>query len=412
MPSGYTFDSSHGPGVGMSSSGSSGSGRSYTSSSSGSSISNAVNKLVSSVSNAASTNTSMLGDRIREFLGNPSTSARMANLYDGYVNDYGLAFDMDEYYDKLLEMADYNNQWSANQAQKAMDFEASQADKMMQYQTRSDQAAMAWSAKEAQKSRDWTQNLSDTAHQREIKDLMAAGLNPILSANGGAWSGSGATGQGFSSSGAMASGSMGATDMSASAVFGNMVSGMMTTARDLAITRMNTEANKYATDKQFAAAKMAAETSIFNNNNNIDANKAIRALDRDADIQKAGIQASATRDAAAAGAGAVMSAAAMQSNAAKYSADRHYESAEQTAGATRYQANRSYQSTKYRADTDYDIQKLKNESNILSNPVGYLDYMDDTKLGKTIQEVVNGYQQLERLFPNVHQPHEIGDWLK
>jgi len=57
--------------------------------------------------------------------------------------------------------------------------------------------ASAFSAHEAQKNRDWQQVQSGTAHQREMADLIAAGLNPILTATGGAGAGigSGATGQ-------------------------------------------------------------------------------------------------------------------------------------------------------------------------------------------------------------------------
>ena len=44
----------------------------------------------------------------------------------------------------------------------------------------------AFNAEEAQKARDFSEYMSNTSHQREVEDLKRAGLNPVLSANGGA----------------------------------------------------------------------------------------------------------------------------------------------------------------------------------------------------------------------------------
>lgn len=214
-----------------------------------------------------------------------------------------------------------------------------------------------------------------------MNDLIAAGLNPILAANNGAQTGSGATGQAFASHGAM-----GNVNESMPNVVGSLISSVVNSGSQAALTNMNNQMQKYQSDMQYASAKLAAEASIYNNNNAVSANKAIAKMNNDRMIEQANINASASRYVSDQSLrGALANAGAMT-----YSADQAHANAILNKEAMQYSADQALKGHY----VDQETQKWLNEHNINSNPAGYVvgqvgDAVDMLTEGEVPEKVKN-----------------------
>lgn len=175
-----------------------------------------------------------------------------AGQFSGYVDDYsGL----------LAQARDYSNMINSRAVENT-------------------ERQMEFNAAEAQKNREWQEKMSNTAYQRQVADLIAAGLNPVLAVGG-----SGAS----TPSGSSASAGAADVDKSLPSLIGGYLSSLIQSATainsaniykesNLAGVLMSSQAMRDSAAISASAYRYATDQGAINVLNQIGGNKDIAAM--------------------------------------------------------------------------------------------------------------------------------------
>lgn len=123
----------------------------------------------------------------------------------------------------------------------------------VQQERRAAGQAHDWSVVDAAQQRAWQEQMSNTAHQREVKDLREAGLNPILSATGGAGApvGGGATADAPKA------------DSNSAAILSSAIEAKLAESQDKLLGKQSEQAEASARLSTAQARKVDEETKIL-----------------------------------------------------------------------------------------------------------------------------------------------------
>lgn len=146
------------------------------------------------------------------------------------------------------EMSEYNTQQSQAFAREQMRFQEAQNAKAMQF-----------SADQAKLNRDFQERMSNSSHQREVQDLLKAGLNPVLSALAGS-----STPSGSAASGVTSSGAAGTVDTTANQLISSVLNALIGQETAVSVAEVNKQAALESANINARTQKSINEATLEN----------------------------------------------------------------------------------------------------------------------------------------------------